>query len=52
MDRCDICINNNLNNCKYCDLGNPCLNCEDYDIENDKCKSNGACGEINNYESV
>jgi hypothetical protein len=32
--------------CKMCSLGNPCLNCKDYDSVNELCKSNGACFEI------
>lgn len=30
--------------CRYCALGNPCIGCDDYDIENDTCTSEGACG--------
>lgn len=31
--------------CRYCPLGNPCIDCADYDLENDTCTSNGACGD-------
>lgn len=44
MDICETCAEMGIENCKYCSLGNPCLGCEDYDIENDTCKSNGGCG--------
>lgn len=37
---CDFCIDKN---CMTCPCGNPCLGCEDYDNENDTCKSNGGC---------
>ncbi len=40
-DLCDYCYEHN---CKYCSLANPCLGCEDYDIENDECISDGGCG--------
>lgn len=33
-----------VNDCKYCRYGNPCLGCDDYDVENDSCKSYGGCG--------
>ena len=41
---CEFCMEEERD-CKMCTLGNPCLGCEDYDIENG-CKSNGACYEI------
>ena len=44
MEPCDICQYAGVDNCKYCNLGNPCLGCEDYDVENDTCKSKGGCG--------
>lgn len=44
MDQCDICEEMGLKDCQHCYLGNPCIGCEDYDVENDKCKSDGACG--------
>lgn len=37
---CDFCIDKN---CMMYPCGNPCLGCEDYDSENDTCKSNGGC---------
>lgn len=44
-DICFLCFEESGSvNCKYCPYGNPCLNCEDYDVERDRCKSNGACG--------
>lgn len=45
MTQCEICEEMESSDCKYCSLGNPCLNCEDYDVENDTCKSNGGCAE-------
>ena len=42
---CEICKEYRGNDCKYCQLGNPCLGCADYDIENDTCKSEGACAD-------
>ena len=44
---CEICRENGLMDCKDCFSGNPCLKCDDYDYENDKCKSNGGCGNEN-----
>ena len=41
-DICDYCFDEERD-CKMCSLGNPCLNCEDYDKVNDTCKSNGGC---------
>lgn len=41
---CDICKEIGECNCRYCELGNPCIGCSDYDEANDVCKSNGACG--------
>lgn len=38
---CDYCYEPD---CKHCSLANPCLGCEDYDIKNDECISNGGCG--------
>ena len=46
MNICEICKEYRGNDCKYCQLGNPCLGCADYDIENDTCKSNGACADV------
>ncbi len=40
---CDYCEERD---CKFCSFGNPCLGCNDYDIEKDICKSNGACREM------
>lgn len=39
-DICDYCP---MNDCIMCELGNPCLGCEDYDQINHVCKSNGGC---------
>lgn len=41
-DVCDYCLDEERD-CKMCSLGNPCLNCEDYDNVSDTCKSNGGC---------
>ena len=46
MNRCDICQEEGINDCKNCKLGNPCYGCDDYDIENNSCKSKGACANI------
>lgn len=49
MDACELCYGyEDLDckyRCKYCYLGNPCIGCADYDIENDTCTSEGACGD-------
>jgi len=41
-DICDYCLDEERD-CIMCQLGNPCLGCEDYDQINDVCKSNGGC---------
>lgn len=45
MDIGDLCDRCQVRDCVNCIFGNPCLDCKDYDRENDKCKSDGACGE-------
>lgn len=45
MDACELCYEQGIIDCRYCALGNPCLGCADYDIENDTCTSKGACGD-------
>lgn len=45
MTQCEICQEMGYYDCKFCSLGNPCLGCKDYDIDNDKCKSNGGCAD-------
>ena len=40
---CFQCADLGDDDCKMCPLGNPCLNCEDYDKVNGLCKSNGGC---------
>lgn len=42
---CFQCADLGDEDCKMCPLGNPCLNCEDYDKVNDICKSNGGCAQ-------
>ena len=37
MNICEICKEYRGNDCKCCQLGNPCLGCADYDIDNDMC---------------
>ena len=44
MDACELCKEYGDHDCKRCNLGNPCIGCADYDMWNDICKSNGACG--------
>lgn len=41
MTQCEICVEMGCTDCVNCYLGNPCLNCEDYDGQNDVCKSSG-----------
>lgn len=45
MDACESCYEQGIMNCKYCALGNPCMGCADYDIENNTCTSKGACAD-------
>ena len=40
---CFQCADLGDEDCKMCPLGNPCLNCEDYDKVNGICMSNGGC---------
>ena len=42
MNPCELCEDHN---CKHCNLGNPCIGCDDYDMLNDTCTSEGACGD-------
>lgn len=44
MTQCEMCREVGDYDCRFCYLGNPCYGCKDYDIENDKCKSNGGYG--------
>ena len=44
MNQCDICEEIGCKDCMNCYLGNPCINCDDYDKQTHICKSNGACG--------
>lgn len=48
MNVCDIC-EYELGACRFCEFGNPCLNCEDYDSDNDSCKSKGRCAQQEEY---
>lgn len=51
-DTCELCYEYDLgcnDRCKYCALGNPCIDCEDYDRVNDTCTSEGACGDLNKH---
>ena len=43
MNQCDICEEMGCKDCMHCELGNPCLDCDDYDERTDKCTSNGGC---------
>lgn len=43
MIPCDMCREWGECDCKFCSIGNPCLDCDDYDAENDECKSHGGC---------
>ena len=44
MDIGDICDYCEEPYCERCELGNPCLGCEDYKDGN--CLSNGGCAEV------
>ena len=44
MNQCDICEEMGCKDCMHCELGNPCLNCKDYNEQADICTSNGGCG--------
>lgn len=50
MTQCEICEEMGVNDCKYCYLGNPCLNCDDYEQEHDTCMSLGGCGKTKEVE--
>ena len=53
-DLCDLCEEYGDHDCKRCNLGNPCIDCADYDMETDTCTSKGACGdpkELNTWTS-
>ena len=41
--QCETCEEMGYKDCINCYLGNPCLTCEDYDRQNDVCKSSGGC---------
>lgn len=45
MNLCDLCEEYGDHDCKHCNLGNPCIGCSDYDMLNDTCTSEGACGD-------
>lgn len=47
MDTCELCKEYGVHDCKRCNLGNPCIDCADYDMWNDTCTSEGACGDFN-----
>ena len=42
---CFQCADLGDDDCKMCPLGNPCLNCGDYDEVSGICKSNGGCAQ-------
>lgn len=50
-DLCDVCEEIRGEDCLYCSLGNPCLGCDDYDMNAHVCRSNGACGEMRNVNN-
>ena len=44
---CDWCdTENGSEECLFCSWGNPCLGCEDWDMDSFTCRSNGACGRL------
>lgn len=45
MNQCDVCEEVGLNDCINCYLGNPCLDCVDYDKAKHICMSDGGCAE-------
>ena len=45
MNPCELCKEYGDHDCKRCNLGNPCFGCADYDMWNDVCTSDGACGD-------
>lgn len=45
MNPCELCEEYGDHDCKHCTLGNPCIGCVDYDMRNDACTSEGACGD-------
>ena len=46
-DLCEECEECGDHDCKRCNLGNPCIDCDDYDMETGTCTSEGACGDPN-----
>ena len=48
---CELCEEFGDHDCKFCNLGNPCIGCTDYDLVNDYCKSNGACVD-SDYDTI
>lgn len=40
---CEKCKEYGVNDCKSCNLGNPCWGCSDYDTWKGRCESEGAC---------
>lgn len=50
MDFSDACLYCESNpgsvDCRYCNLGNPCYDCDDYNIETDTCLSQGGCANV------
>lgn len=45
MSPCELCEEYGGHDRKHCALANPCIDCADYDAENDTCTSEGACGD-------
>ena len=48
MSPCELCEEYGGHACKRCNLGNPCIGCADYDMRNEMCTSEGACGDLAN----
>lgn len=46
MNQCDICEEVGCKDCINCRLGNPCLDCENYDRKKGICKSDGRCADM------
>lgn len=49
MHVCDRCnFEEGSDACMMCSFGNPCLDCDDWDVEHQLCLSNGGCGRVHN----
>lgn len=44
VTQCEVCEEMGCNDCERCYLGNPCVECKDYDEHTGNCVSDGGCG--------